>query len=91
MVAHRFERDAAIPLWHGWHSFRRGLATNLNRLGVRDKNVQAILRHANVATTQSYYIKAVAEDSVHAMQALDTVLCSTCALDSSVPAGTKTQ
>ena len=91
MVAHRFERDAAIPLWHGWHSFRRGLATNLNRLGVSDKTVQAILRHANVATTQKYYIKAVAEDSVRAMQALDTVLCSTCALDSSVPAGTKTQ
>jgi integrase len=23
-------------LWHGWHGFRRGLASNLNRLGVDD-------------------------------------------------------
>lgn len=34
--------------WHGWHAFRRGLATNLNCLGVPLKTVQAILRHANI-------------------------------------------
>jgi integrase len=48
--------------WHGWHAFRRGLATNLHRLGVPDKTIQAILRHANVAVTQACYIKTVAED-----------------------------
>jgi integrase len=34
--------------WHGWHAFRRGLATNPHRLGVSDKVIQQILRHANV-------------------------------------------
>jgi integrase len=29
-------RKAGIS-WHGWHAFRRGLATNLHRLGVQDK------------------------------------------------------
>jgi integrase len=41
-------RAAGIE-WHGWHAFRRGLATNLHRLGVDDKTIQAIWRHSNVA------------------------------------------
>jgi integrase len=32
--------------WHGWHGFRRGLTTNLNRLGVDDSVIQRILRHS---------------------------------------------
>lgn len=43
--------------WKGWHGFRRGLASNLNLLGIDDSVIQAILRHANVATTQKHYIK----------------------------------
>jgi integrase len=39
-------RKAGIE-WHGWHAFRRGLGSNLNRLGVSGKTIQAILRHAN--------------------------------------------
>jgi len=50
--------------WHGWHAFRRGLATNLYRLGVRDKVIQTILRHSNLATTQNSYIKSVTADAV---------------------------
>jgi len=46
---HIFERDTSLPEWHGghygWHSFRRGLATNLHALGVDRKTIQAILRH----------------------------------------------
>ena len=49
---HEYERDSTRPEWHGWHAFRRGLATNLHDLGVDDKTIQAILRHANVAVTQ---------------------------------------
>ena len=90
-VAHKYTRDNSMPRWQGWHSFRRGLGTNLHRLGVSDKTVQAILRHANVATTQTYYIKPVSEDSVRAMAALDAVLCSTCALDLVSTGDTKTQ
>ena len=86
-VAHEYRRDPSIPLWHGWHAFRRGLATNLHRLGVQDKTIQAILRHSNVAVTQACYIKTASQDSVRAMAALDSVLCSTCALESVVPVG----
>ena len=62
---------AAHIEWHGWHAFRRGLATNLHRLGVDDKTIQAILRHCNVAVTQNVYIKTVSADSVAAMQQLE--------------------
>lgn len=57
--------------WHGWHAFRRGLATNLHRLGVQDKVIQAILRHANVSVTQRCYIKTADPDAVSAMQKLE--------------------
>jgi len=62
---------AAGLRWEGWHAFRRGLATNLYALGAPDKTVQAILRHANVATTMAYYIKPVAAASHEAMAKLD--------------------
>lgn len=42
--------------WHGWHAFRRGVATNLFELGVPVETAKIILRHANVATTQAHYI-----------------------------------
>jgi site-specific recombinase XerD len=43
--------------WVGWHGFRRGLASNLNRLGVDDSVIQAILRHSTVSITQACYSK----------------------------------
>ena len=61
-------RDASLPRWHGWHAFRRGLATNLHALGIDDKTIQAILRHSNVAITQNVYIKTVAKSAVDAME-----------------------
>jgi integrase len=60
---HTFERDKSRPEWHGWHAARRGLGTNLYRLGVPEKTIQAILRHANVSTTNTYYIKSAADDT----------------------------
>jgi len=39
--------------WRGWHGFRRGLASNLNRLGVDDSVIQAILRHSHVSVNAS--------------------------------------
>jgi integrase len=53
--------------WHGWHAFRRGLATNLHRLGVPDKTIQRILRYSNVAVTQGCYIKTADSDAAAAM------------------------
>jgi len=55
---HEYKRIAGRTEWHGWHAFRCGLATNLHDLGVPDKTIQAILRHANVAVTQNSYIKS---------------------------------
>ena len=45
--------------WHGWHAFRRGLATNLRELGVPDDVIQRILRDADIATTQEHYAKTL--------------------------------
>src|SRR5262249_30139877 len=53
--------------WQGWHAFRRGLATNLHRLGIFDKTIQKILRHANVSVTQSCYIKTADSEVAEAM------------------------
>ena len=50
-------RRSDLPVWHGWHAFRRGLATNLNDLGVLDLTIQRILRHSDVTTTRKAYIK----------------------------------
>lgn len=58
--------------WHGWHAFRRGLATNLHQLGVQDKIIQRILRHSNVAVTQACYIKTDDADVLAAMHSLET-------------------
>ncbi|HXY49075.1 MAG TPA: tyrosine-type recombinase/integrase [Terriglobales bacterium] len=57
--------------WHGWHAFRRGLATNLHRLGVPDETIQRILRHSTVAVTQNCYIKTADADAVAAMRSLE--------------------
>ena len=43
--------------WRGWHAFRRGLATNLYRLGVPEGKLQAILRHSNKSITLTFYVK----------------------------------
>jgi integrase len=67
-------KDSGV-VWHGWHAFRRGLATNLHRLGVADKTIQAILRHSNISTTMNLYVKSVPEDATAAMRGLQQ-LCN---------------
>jgi integrase len=57
--------------WHGWHAFRRGLATNLYRIGVPARTIQAILRHSNVSTTLAFYVKTSGADAVAAMERLE--------------------
>ena len=71
---HQFVRDESRPEWHGWHAARRGLGTNLYRLGVPEKTIQAILRHANVSTTNTYYIKSAADDTRAAMAKLESLV-----------------
>ncbi len=71
---HEYHIDGSRPAWHGWHAFRRGLATNLHDLGVDDKTIQAILRHSNVAVTQACYIKTLPTQSIAAMQKLEMLV-----------------
>jgi len=42
------------------------------RLGVPDMVIQRILRHANVSTTATYYIKTAADDVRTAMEKLES-------------------
>lgn len=70
---HLFELDKSLA-WHGWHAFRRGLATNLHALRVDDKTIQAILRHSNVGLTMNVYVKSVPESGVNAMDLLGAEL-----------------
>jgi integrase len=60
--------------WHGWHSFRRGLATNLRELGVPDDVIQRVLRHADIGTTQQHYAKTLPPTVRKAMAKYDSSL-----------------
>jgi integrase len=81
VIATPIERLTAVAItpklgehWHGWHAFRRGLATNLKQQGVDDLTIQAILRHSDVRTTQNCYIKILRGDTVAAMGKLAEVI-----------------
>jgi len=65
-----FKLDEKFPKWRGWHAARRGLGSNLYALGVPEKVIQQILRHANVNTTNTYYIKTVPAQVTDAMEKL---------------------
>jgi integrase len=66
--------------WHGWHAFRRGLATNLQSLGVSIKTAQAILRHSDYGVTANYYVKPVEKDVTEAMRLVEKA-CNDCAME----------
>jgi integrase len=79
-VSHEYVRDGSLPTWHGFHGFRRGLASTLYSLGVDDLMIQQILRHQDVSVTRKHYIKTVPEQSVSAMAKLEAALCADRAL-----------
>jgi integrase len=60
--------------WEGWHGFRRGLATNLERIGVRDAIAAMILRHSNDRVTRKHYIKPPSIEAISAMRQLSDTL-----------------
>jgi integrase len=76
--SHLFELDRSL-YWKGWHAFRRGLATTLHALKTPDREIQAILRHSNIAVTQASYIKSVSENQ---QNALDTMAAEMTAIES---------
>jgi hypothetical protein len=63
--------EEAEMAWHGYHAFRRGLATDLRALNVDDLTIMEILRHSDVAVTRASYIKRVSAKSVEAMGRLE--------------------
>ena len=57
--------------WKGWHSFRRGLASNLYTLGGQPKVIQAILHHADIGTTLAFYVATPDEESRSALTKIE--------------------
>jgi hypothetical protein len=66
-------RKKGLP-WHGWHAFRRGLATNLRAIAIPDDVIQRILRHSDIGTTQEHYAKTLPVTVRKAMSKLDRSL-----------------
>jgi integrase len=60
--------EAAGIDWEGWHGFRRGLATNLERIGIREAIAAMVLRHSNDRVTRKHYIKPPSAEAVSAMR-----------------------
>jgi integrase len=67
---HKFELNPRL-VWKGWHSFRRGLASNLYSLGVAPKVIAAILRHSDIGTTLQFYVQTPTEESRDALQQIE--------------------
>ena len=71
-VNHRFELDKSCLIWHGYHAFRRGLATTLYSLNVPELVIQRILRHKpGSPVTREHYIKPITSDVLNAMERLE--------------------
>ncbi|MGC2313102.1 MAG: hypothetical protein WA516_10655, partial [Candidatus Acidiferrales bacterium] len=83
---HIFKLDKSL-CWHGWHAFRRGLATNLHCLRIDDKTIQAILRHSNIGLTMNVHVKSVPESGVNAMDLLGAELRKTGTCDNLATGG----
>lgn len=64
--------------WHGWYSLRRGVSTTLAGLTRDAMASKGLLRHANLATTTRHYVKDVPENTLSAMNQLES-LCNECA------------
>jgi len=76
---HEFKLDESIPKWAGWYSLRRGVATTLAGLTKDGMASKGLLRHTNLATTTRHYVKDVPENTLSAMNLLETLFneCST--------------
>lgn len=71
---HEYRGDSSLPEWHGFHAFRRGLATNLHDLGVDDLTIQRILRHREVSVTQRCYIKTLPQQTIDALAKVELAI-----------------
>lgn len=65
-----------------FHALRGSLATLLIAAGTDPKTVQAILRHASIATTMAHYARVRAADNAAALGALPAIAGTTAGTDS---------
>lgn len=63
--------EAAGVEWHGWHAFRRGLASVLHDLGVNELTIKHILRHSDSDVTRKHYIKVSVEANRKALELVE--------------------
>lgn len=70
-VPHQY-KPKPLPEWRGWYAFRRGCATLATSLD-SSMAAKSLLRHSNVATTESYYIKSVPAEAVRAVGKMDAL------------------
>jgi integrase len=70
------EPNKSSFVWSGFHGFRRGLATNLFDLGVHPKVIQGLLRHGDISTTMSFYIRERDTEARNALQKLEDAIKS---------------
>jgi integrase len=69
---HEFQLDESRPVWHGYHAFRRSLATTLYSLNIPELVIQRILRHKpGSAVTRTHYIKPIDSEMRNAMETLE--------------------
>ncbi|HXM97149.1 MAG TPA: tyrosine-type recombinase/integrase [Candidatus Dormibacteraeota bacterium] len=57
--------------WHGYHAFRRGLASVLHELGVAELTIKHILRHSDSDVTRKHYIKSSTETNRKALELVE--------------------
>jgi integrase len=60
--------------WEGWHGFRRGVATNLERIGVRDAINAMVLQQSDDRVTRKHYIKPPSIEAIAAMNQFSEML-----------------
>jgi integrase len=70
---HDFELNKTVPTWRGWYSLRRGVATTVAGLTKDGMASKGLLRHTNLATTTRHYVKDVPENTLSAMNLLETL------------------
>lgn len=59
--------------WYGWYSLRRGVATTLAGLTRDGMASKGLLRHADLSTTTRHYVQDVPENTLSAMNLLETL------------------
>jgi integrase len=60
--------EGANIQWRGWHAFRRGLATNLSKLGIDILTISRLMRHGNIGITEQAYVMPVPQSAQKAMR-----------------------